>query len=477
LVKRFFKDSAIYGFGRFLVYGISFFLIPIYTRAFPPAELGVVDLLNTVARLALLTVALEITQAVFRFLPDAESHKERVVYASTALWFSLAVYGVFIVIGWAGADYFSQLVLGEAGRADVFRVALLMIGASGLFNLLQNQLRWQAKSTRYTLVSIVNTGVSVGLTIVFILVMQIGIIGVFWGQTIGLVVGGGLAYWLSRGDFALAFDWVKLRDMLRFSLPLVPSGVAVFVYLYIDRITIIALMSIGDVGIFGVGYRIASIVSLLMFGFQVAMMPLVYQHYREPATPRNLARIFRYFVAGALLMVIGLSLFARDLLTLLTTPAYYGAWTVVPLLVPATLLAGMYFFAPGLSLAKRTGMIAVINIAGATLNTALNLLLIPLLGIPGAALATLLSTASVFGLYLYFSQKTYPVPHAWRQLALAVVVTAALVAVGLQIDLAPVPAIILKAGICLLAAGSFFAIGLVEVGDVRLVWAAVAQKS
>lgn len=477
MVKRFFKDSAIYGFGKFLSYGIGFFLIPIYTRAFPPAEFGVVDLLNTVARLALLTIALEIAQAVIRFLADAKSQEEKVAYSSTALWFSVVVYGVFVVIGWLGADSFSRFVLAEDGQQDVFRVALLMIWASGIFNLLQNQLRWQSKSTRYTLVSILDTVISLGLTIIFITLLKSGIIGVFWGQTIGLVVGGALAYWFSRHDFALIFDWTKLREMLKFSLPLVPSGVAVFVYLYIDRITINALMSISDVGIFGVGYRIASIVSLLMFGFQISMMPLIYQHYREPATPRNLARIFRYFVAGALLMVIGLSLFARELLTLLTTPAYYGAWMVIPLLVPATVLSGMAMFAPGLSIAKRTGMIALINITGAILNTLLNLLLIPYFGIEGAALATLMTTASVFGLFLYFSQKTYPVPHAWRQLSLGVLVTIALVALGLQIDLAPIPAIILKVGICLLAAGLFFAIGLVEVGDVRLVANELKVKS
>ena len=132
---------------------------------------------------------------------------------------------------------------------------------------------------------------------------------------------------------------------------------------------------------------------------------------------------------------------------------------------------------PGLSIAKRTGMIALINITGAILNTLLNLLLIPYFGIEGAALATLMPTSTVFCLFLYFSQKTYPVPHAWRQLSLSVLVTVALVALGLQIDLAPIPALILKAGICLLAAGLFFAIGLVEVGDVRLVANELKVKS
>lgn len=467
MVKRFFKDSAIYGFGKFLAYGIGFFLIPVYTHVFAPTEFGIVDLLNTFARLALLTVALEVAQAVIRFLPDATDQEERVAYSSTALWFSVAAYGVFTVIGWLGAETFSAWLIGLEGEAHAFRVALLMIWAAGIFNLMQNQLRWQAKSVKYTIASIVDTVISLGLTIVLIVWMGVGIEGVFWGQLIGLLAGIAVAYVFSRGEFRFMFRWSKLREMLRFSLPLVPSGIAVFVYLYIDRLTINALLTTADVGIFGVGYRIASIVSLLMFGFQISMMPLVYQHYRDPQTPRNLANIFRYFVAGALLMVVGLSLFSREIISILTTPEYLSAWVVVPFLVPATLLSNMYIFAPGLGIAKRTGAIAMINVGGAVLNTILNLLLIPSLGILGAALATLISMACVFATFMSFSQRIYPVPHAWGRLGVGVAVTIVIVVLGLQVTPPPVVDIVLKLALCVFAAAVYMLIGLVDINELR----------
>lgn len=471
MVKRFFKDSAIYGFGKFLVYGIGFFLLPIYTHVFPPAEFGVVDILNNnVARLALVIVALEIAQAVFRFVPETPPGPERRAYSSTALWFSMAAYAIFVAIGWIGADFLSQLILQEPGRQDVFRIALLMIWANGIFIQLQNQLRLQTKSAQYTLVSVVDTIISLGLTILFIVVLKTGIIGIFWGQLLGLLIGGVVAFYFTREDFGLIFDGAKFKEMLRFSLPLVPSSVGVIVLLYVDRVAINARMTIADVGIFSAGDRIASLVTLLMFGFQMSMLPLVFQHYHEPATPRNLARIFRYFVAGALLMIIGLSLFAPELLALLTTPQYYAAAMVVPLLVSRAVISGMSIFAPGLSIAKRTGMIAIINIAGAMLNVILNLLLIPIFGISGAALATLISSATVFSTFMIFSQKTYPVPHAWRQLALSALIATLLVVGGVQLHLPLLPAIALKLVLCAAALGVFFGIGLVEMSDLRLAW-------
>ncbi len=475
MVKRFFKDSAVYGFGKLLVYGIGFFLIPVYTRAFAPAEFGVVDLLTTVQRLALLTVTLEIAQAVFRFVLDTPDQSERRLYTSTAFWFSTIMYGLFTLVGWALAEPFSRLLLRADGLADVFRAALVMIWTAGTFNMFQNQLRVQLKSRLYTVVSVVDAAVSMGLTILLIIIFRTGVMGVVVGQTVGLLLGAVIAWWFTREDFALLFDRRKLAEMLRFSLPLVPSSIGIFVYLYVDRLTINALMTTADVGLFGVGYRIAAIVSLLMFGFQLALTPVVFSQHRDPNTPPALARIFRLFVALALLLVIALSLFSREILLLLTTPDYAAAWSVVPLLVPATVLSSMYVFAPGLSIAKKTGIIAAINLAGAVLNTILNLSLIPPLGIEGAALATLLSTAAVFAAYMVFSQREYPAPHRWLPLLAGVVMTIAVVALGGQIGAPSLPAVALKLILLVGVGVLFLPADLLLADDLRRGWSLVSN--
>src|SRR5688500_2950455 len=162
----------------------------------------------------------------------------------------------------------------------------------------------------------------------------------------------------------------------------------------------------------------------------MALMPIVYQRYRDPSTPAELARVFRVFVAFALFVGMGLSIWAPEILRVFTTPDYYAAGAVVPLLTPAVLLANMYVFMPGLAIAKQTRTIGVITIAGAVLNTSLNLLLIPILDVRGAALATLLSATAIFVAYVRTSQRTYPVPHRWGPLLVAVAVYVPLVWVG-----------------------------------------------
>jgi O-antigen/teichoic acid export membrane protein len=148
-------------------------------------------------------------------------------------------------------------------------------------------------------------------------------------------------------------------------------------------------------------------------------MPLVYNHHADPRTPIELERIFRGFSALAVLFCAGLGLLAPEILMVLTTPVYYEAARVVPILTPAVLLAGMYVFAPGLAIVKRTKTIALLNALGAGLNLGGNIVLVPVLGIRGAALSTLVSAGLIFVLYMRHSQRHYPVPHGWAGLGIA----------------------------------------------------------
>jgi O-antigen/teichoic acid export membrane protein len=272
--------------------------------------------------------------------------------------------------------------------------------------------------------------VSVSVTITLIFGVGLGLISVFYGQLVGYTVGAVFSYCFARESYGLIFNRVSLKKMLAFSIPLVPSSIGVFLAVYIDRIAIKELMTIADVGLYGIAYRISSLVGLIIAGVQSSLTPLIYNQYEEAGTPAEIARIFRYFLWGAFLFFLGLSLFARELLLIFTTPQFYGAYIIVPILVPAVLLAGMYVFAPGLAIAKRTKSIAVISISAAFLNTVLNFTLIPYLGIRGAAIATLVGAAMQFSLYVWLGNKYYPIPYDWKRYARALSVIIFLVIGG-----------------------------------------------
>lgn len=475
MVRQFFKDSVIYGLAALLARGISILLLPLYTHALNPSEFGIVDFIAILTNLVLLTVALEISQGLARALGDAPSDQERRSYASTALWFTLVAYTLFTVAALALAEPISAALLGSATLASTIRIGAISAWCSGLVYLVQNQLRWDLRARASALLGVVIALITVVCSFLLVSWWRMGVNGVLSAQALGGAGGLLVGLYFARGTFKLQFDGAKCREMLRFSIPLVPSSIGVFVTLYIDRIAIKELMTIDALGIFGTGYRIASIVGLLMLGFQGALTPIIYANHQRPGARDELARIFRYFSAGALLLLAGISLLSRELLLVLATPAYAPAALVVPFLALATLLSSMYIFAPGLNLARRTGVVAVINVVGALINFGLNLLLIPRLGLIGASLATCISAGCIFAAYMVFSQRLFYVPHGWVQLGAATVATALVIAGGMALETDLWISITVKLGLCAVVAGIILALRLVEPIELRRMWLQVSQ--
>lgn len=467
MLRAFLKDSLAYGLAGILARGVSLLLVPLYTRVLAPADYGTIDLLVVLATLVNLTVALEISQAVTRLYPDAPTREERVGLASTALFFTLGAYGVFAVAALAGAAPLGAVLLDAPERAGLVRLAVASIAAGGVLYFAQAQLRTELKARGYAAVSLVVAGVTIAVSLLLVIGLRQGVAGVLRAQLVGNLAGAALALYWTRESYAPRFDLDRLRAMLGFSAPLVPSGIAVFVALYVDRIVIKEVMTLRDVGVFGVGYRIASLAALLVLGFQGALTPLVYTHYRAPDTPAQIARLFRWFLALGMGVVAVLSLFAPELIRVFATREYDDAARVVPLLAPAVVASGMYIFAPGLGLAKRTGSIALVTTLGAVLNTGLNVLLVPRLGIAGAAASTLVSALCVFAAYMASSQRHYPVPHRWMQLGTAALGLAGVLALGARLGTGPFSALPARAGLLVGLLTLLLATGLVERGEIR----------
>ena len=469
MLKALLRDALVYGASTVLTRAVSLLVVPIYTRILSPAEYGAIDILSIFGNLITLTVALEIGQAVARFLPDAESDPERSRLVSTATIFGIVAYSGFATAALLLVEPLRDLLIGAEAPTIAVVMAITAIWAIGVFQLVQNVLRFLIRPGAFTIASLLFSLGGLAVGVVLVVFFGAGLAGVFAGQTVGGVVGSVAAIWFARSLYRPIFSTAVLRQMLGFSIPLVPASVGVFVTLYIDRIALNQLSSLAAVGIFGIGYRLGSVVSLILIGVQMALMPIVYQRYRDPSTPIELARVFRVFVAFALLVGMGLSIWAPEILRVFTTPEYYGAAAVVPLLTPAVLLANMYVFMPGLAIAKQTRTIGLITIGGALLNTTLNLLLIPLLDVRGAALATLLSAAAIFAAYVRTSQQTYPVPHRWGPLLIAVAAYVPLVWVGVSAVPMSAAGLVLKLGVMAALAWIVIATRLVTRGELMQV--------
>lgn len=435
MIKRFIKDSAIYGSAMVMSQGIEVLLVPFYTRLLTSSEIGVIEIMAIINAIAHPLVTIEVNQGLARYIVETESEKERSLLSSTAMAFMLMASSAFVIIAITMADSFKQGFFDNQVLTYTIQVALTVTFTRGLFTFLQNLLRWQFQPMQFMMVSIIYTVAFLSIAILSVWRLKTGVVGVFYGQIVGGLLASSYGLYFSRKSFKLSFCWDRLMKMLKFSGPLVPSSISVWFSVFLDKVAIKYIIGLAALGAYGVGYRFASVVFLLLFGVTMSLSPLIYKHHQNPQTPQKIEQIFRGFIFCALLLIMGIYLFASEALILFTTPEYYHLQYTIPVLACGILLARMYFFAPGLIIKKKTGTYATINIIGAGLNIILNYFLIKKIGLTGAAIATLITAGLSFYLHMVYSQRHYPVPHNWPKMGFSLTALGVLIISAQQLGI------------------------------------------
>lgn len=411
MIRKFLRDSILYTGSIVLTRGISFLLLPLYTTILSPDEFGTFDYINVIGSFVLVTATLEISQGIHRFMPEArENLEERRCLASTALVFTLACYAALILLFWAFSKPLATLLFGAAEIAPLLAASSLMFASSALLILIQAQLRSELRIGDHIRSAIIVSLLSAAFSAIGLLWFQAGVMALISGITLGNLAGAAYAFRRCREVYSLNFSLPHLKELLQFSAPLVPSSVGVVVALLIDRIMIKNMMSLEELGIFGVAARIAALTSLLSIGIQQALTPLIYNKYREKETPGEIARLFWLYFGLSIFATLAIWAFSPLLLTIMAPPSYHAAAPIVPLVCCAALTSSLYIFSPGLALAKKTSTIAKINIFTAAISLGMNFILIPYFGLLGAALGTLSAAIIGFLVHARASQSYYPIP-------------------------------------------------------------------
>lgn len=468
LFKHFIKNSAIYGIATMLARGVSFLLLPLYTRALSPADYGVSDVIATIISLLGIIIPMEIGQGLYRFFPEGQTEEEKIKYSSTAFWFVLGLNALFLSICLPFSTRLAEMILGSTDSVKYLIVALVTLFIYSPLNLMLLVLQSRLQAVEYGVVNLAITVFSIIVSIFAVLILRMGIMGVLLGNIVGYFSGAILAIYFAQQYFKYTFHWEQLREMISFSLPLIPSSIGYFATLYVNRFALSILLNFTEVGLFSIAYRLVSPISLIMNSLSSSLLPLVYANYRLEETPKTLARIFRLTFSACMILILLFSLFSRELLFVFTTSEYFPAATLILPLTIATVFTGMYLFTVGLVIAKKTNIIAVINITSGVLNFALNWLLIPLFGIIGSSLAACLSVLANFLISMYYSQKYYFIPVAWRQIWFSFVTTICAASLSMAITEVSVWSVSLKIFILAIVLITFFIIGsftLIELRD------------
>ena len=405
--------SSAYTAAHALTQATGFFLIPIYTRVLTTDDYGIISVLGVVVAIGTALLSMGVYAPQVRYYHEFRDEARRAgefLFAINALVLGVGVSVSLLLTGF-GEPLFRLLIRDEAVVFVPFVVISIWNALLGTVNqLVPSYLVATKQFFGGAALQVARFIITVSLIILFVVGRREGALGSIKGVLIGHVVAFVAFYWVYARHFVLRLRRADIRNILSMGLPVMVHGTALAVMVSVDKLILKAFLPLSSVGIYNLGHKFGLVMSVIVLSVNRAWMPNYYELMDHPAIDRE-AEIRRVFAVW--LTVIGtLCVFggavSKDVVRIATGADYHGAWIVVPVILIAYFFQGIYFFVGGpIFFFKRTLYLPFITVCVAGVNIALNLLLIPRLGIMGAAASSAISFALLALVTYLVSRRLY----------------------------------------------------------------------
>lgn len=448
---RTFRATAAYTLGNALQRGLSFLLLPLFTRAVTPGQYGQLSVAFSITGVASVLMAFGFELTVYRtFFKLADDVPARQRYIHSVWIFLMVVPAVIAAVVTllsipllAGSTLVTPLIMFLALAAAAINVAASRVP----FVVLRAGQRLRGFMA-LTGISAIATSLASAFAV---LVLHTGVIGWLTAVVVANLVELGLAMWIVPFRWREGFDRARVIETLRLGIPLVPHYAAQWSLQLADRLLLAALVSAPALGVYALGSNIAVPVMVLLGSVSQALLP----SYARAGTDRSgLSEL-----PGTILLQVGIvgivtiagALLAPPVIHLLTPAEYGGAADIAPWIVLGYGFLGIYAIPIALTTLTvgRTKRIWLITVFAAATNLGLIWWLVPDYGIEAAAIASAVGYGVLFvGVSAYAHRAGNPARIPWR-------------AIG---------AVLLTCAACYVLAVATASADTVVGGAVRLVW-------
>ncbi len=383
-------NTLVFAIGTFSSKCLVFLMLPFYTRMLTSGEYGQVDLIVQACNLIMPMASAGILNAVIRFGLDHQRDKN-----------SVFTTGLVVCCGGLTVLAVAMPLLGMLSFMNGFLwVAYFYIFTAIIRSLCSNFVRSQEMVGLYSLDGLLTTVLTVVFNILFLAVWQIGITGYLLSSVLANVFS--IVFLVLRGALYSAislssFNKVMAKSMLLYALPLIPNAISIWIVNLSDRYILSALIGVAATGLYAVSYKIPTAITIIASVFMNAWQISTVSLQSQGDSSRFYSNVFRVYgalVCGMASVLIALS---QPITTILAAPEYYESWLYMPILILATVFSCYAsFFGTLYTSAMKSGHVFITTAVSAALNIGLNFLLIPIVGVQGAGVATLVSYLVMF---------------------------------------------------------------------------------
>jgi len=414
--KDTFKGLLAFGVSSSLVSAVGFVLIPLYTRYLSVEEFGLLGLLNLTNSISATIFGLGLNSAIFRsyFDYDDETSQKRLI--GTALLVALMGSIGLVVFSTIGAEQLiARKIFGLPNTGYYFRVTLYF-AAVGLLNAIPLAVyRAERRFSRFAIFNAISALLQMLLIIVLVISFRLGLGGIVMGQLIGALTVNILLLYSIRDKIEITLLHGEVHKLLAYGLPLVPGGVF---YILLNSGSLYFLQStrgLNEVGIFNLALRIASFFSIFVISpFQLIWPPMMFSVEKTGYAEKFYARMLTYALYASVGLGLVLSIFAHEIVTLVSTAVYQPATQFVWLLLFGHILFVVQnVFNVGIILKRKTIYWSIALVVETVVCMLLWLVLSPHWGMQGIAIGSIIGHAIGASVTLMFSRRFLKVQYEW----------------------------------------------------------------
>ena len=390
-IKLFIENFLIYGFGGIISKIIPLIMVPIITRIMPNSEYyGLSDLATTITTFACYIAVMGMYDAMYRMFFENEDEKYRKCVCSTALLFTLCTSIVVFFIMILLKNIIAQFFLGNRQYAYLVYILAVatLVGATN--NIISAPTRMQNQRKIYLITNTISPVLSYAISIPMLL-KGYYTIALPLATLISNITMEISFYFLNRNWFRVKmFDVELLKQMLVIGLPLLPGFLIYWIFNSCDRVMITNMMGIGAAGIYSVGAKLGNCSQLIYIAFSGGWQYFAFSVMKEKDQIESNSKIFEYLGIISFIVTAFVCAWSFSIYKFLFTEQYLSGYIIAPYLFLAPLLQMLFQIASNQFLViRKTWPNMFILSSGALVNIIINYYLIPVLGIEGAAIATL----------------------------------------------------------------------------------------
>ncbi|SEW03313.1 oligosaccharide flippase family protein [Chitinophaga arvensicola] len=398
------KSTVIYAIGDIIPKILAFISFPILTSYLSTEDYGIVNYINSISMFLIVFNILNLnTFYIIHYFKCETVKDQKQLLGNLTIFislFNLAILAFFIIAGYifdqnfnAKIAFFPYIFLGVL--ANFFNVFSILPLAS--FRVKKQPLMFAGMSISKNVLQLL-------ITVLLVIVYKMLALGVLYSILIAAIVFFFyyVYYTLNNADFI--FNYQQIKSALLFSLPLVPGTLAYLLINLLDRVIIARYLSLSDLGIYGTAATLGLLINIVSTGFYQALEPLIFKKYSESGFKQEFIRIRKMMLVVLLVTAMGIALYSQEFLFFMSAPSFHHAYIYLPILLLGGIMAGINMLYSTLITASGHTKTNSLNIIiGCVVSIPLNFLLVPHIGVMGAAIAFMLAFGIILGLSVYKS--------------------------------------------------------------------------